>query len=72
LTEFPVLYAGPLQALDPGLGVPDPAAWIRSACGRTIAKDSYLVITGPRNAPALQTAWVLVERRGQLLVYYSY
>ncbi|MGH9057523.1 MAG: hypothetical protein ACRDYY_16940 [Acidimicrobiales bacterium] len=72
LTEFPVLYAGPLLRPNPGFGVPDPAGWIASACGRTTAEDSYLVITGPRNAPALQAAWVLVERRGRLLVYYSY
>lgn len=68
----PVLYAGPLPPARRNLGVPNPAGWIIESCGMRLAKASYLIVTGSRNEPALQGAWVFIDRRGHLLLYFTY
>jgi hypothetical protein len=66
-----ILFSGLLlSASSSGFGVPDPATWLISACSPLTAERSYLVITG--STPALQGAWVFVQREGQLLLYFRY
>jgi hypothetical protein len=71
-TAEPVLYAGLLKAVHRNFGVPNPAGWISSSCGAATADWSYLVVTGSQSAPALQGAWVFVDRAGHLLLYFRY
>ena len=68
----PVLLAGRLPQLH-GLGVPSALkGWVRTSCGAAVARASFIVVTGPRRGPALQGAWVMVNRLGKPLLYFVY
>ena len=72
VTPTPILYTGPLAGQKGEVGAPDPSSWVLTACGRSILKLSYLVQTGSVNAPARQTDWLFVQRKGHLLLYLTY
>lgn len=68
----PVLSSGPLLGRYTGGGTPNPAGWVRHDCPPRVARDSYEVVVGPRSSGALDEASVFVERRGRVLLYFSY
>jgi hypothetical protein len=67
----PILYAGPLQSYHQSEGPPDFARAISSACGDRLARDTWMIVDGPRPNPALQSEWLFLTRRGHVLLYYN-
>lgn len=70
---IPILYAGSLSARYPAsLGAPDPEPWIAKACGRLVARDSYIIVNGHARQPGGQGEFVFLKRRGHVLLYFAY
>ena len=66
-----ILYTGSLQAT-PQFGVPRQYRFLRHWCGAALADQSYAIVSGPRNGPALQGVAVFLNRRNHVLLYYEY
>ncbi len=64
-----VLYSGPLESQHQVFGPPDLSRPVRSGCGNRTARDTWLVVTGQLREPGLQSEFLLVDRRGHLLVW---
>jgi len=67
----PILYAGPLESYHQSEGPPDFTRAISAGCGTRLARDTWMVVDGPRTSPALQSEWLFLTRRGHVLLYYN-
>lgn len=67
----PVLYSGPLESYHSSEGPPDFTKLISAGCGTRIARDTWMIVDGPRTSPALQGEWLFVNRHGHVLLYYD-
>lgn len=67
----PILYAGPLRSYHQSEGPPDFIRPISAGCGIRLARDTWMIVDGPRTSPALQSEWLFLTRRGHVLLYYN-
>jgi hypothetical protein len=65
-----VLYSGPLESYRSRIGPPDFSPTIRAGCGNRIARDTWMIVTGHVSEPALQGQYLLLDRRGHVLLWY--
>ena len=42
---------------------------IRTGCGDRTARDTWMIVEGPVNGPAIQGEFLLLDRRGHILVW---
>lgn len=68
----PVLFAGLLSQAHLTNLLQDVDVWLQSSCGASTAAQSYLLVAGTPSAPALQEAYVFIQRAGHLLLYFEY
>jgi hypothetical protein len=66
-----VLYSGPLESYHQAFGPPDESHPILAGCGRQTAASTWVIITGRKNLPSLQGEYILIDRRGHLLLWYD-
>lgn len=66
-----VLYAGPLESRSGQARSADLAAIVRAGCGHRTAADTWLIITGQASRPGLQRDFLLLDRRGHVLVWHA-
>jgi hypothetical protein len=64
-----VLYSGPLETRHPESGTPDLGRSVRTACGNRIARDSWLIVTGQADEPGQRSEFLLLDRRGHVLLW---
>jgi hypothetical protein len=67
----PILYSGPLESYHSSQGPPDFTRLISVGCGTRLARDTWMIVDGPRTSPALQSEWLLLTRHGHMLLYYA-
>jgi hypothetical protein len=67
--SIPVLFSGLLLAYHQAFGPPDMSHTILAGCGRRTARDTWMIVTGQVNEPALQGEFLLLTRRGHVLVW---
>lgn len=63
--------AGPagLEPLHQEFGPPDLSRPVKSGCGKRTARATWLVVTRQLREPGLQSEFLLLDRRGHLLVW---
>jgi hypothetical protein len=66
-----VTFAGPLSQAGAAAGISSLARAVRISCGTLIARDSWLVVTRQAASRGGQTAYLLLDRGGQVLVWHS-
>jgi hypothetical protein len=69
-----VTFAGPLSQAHAASGVTSLARAVRISCGTLIARGSWLVVTRQAAAdgkPGTQTAYLLLDRDGRVLVWHA-
>ena len=66
-----VLYSGPLESYHQAFGAPDMIHLIVTGCGRRVARDTWMIVEGQVNEPALQGEYLLLTRRGHVLLWNS-
>lgn len=64
-----VLYSGPLTTADPDAQIAALSRAVRSSCGDRTALDTWLVITAAPGRPGGQSEYLLIDRRGHVLVW---
>lgn len=64
-----VLYSGPLESYHQAFGPPDMASTILSGCGSQVAGDTWMIVTGKKNLPGLQGEFLMLDRRGHMLLW---
>jgi hypothetical protein len=64
-----VLYAGRLESHGAGLRAAGLAGVVRAGCGHRTAADTWLIVTGQASKPGLQREFLLLDRRGHVLVW---
>jgi hypothetical protein len=50
---------------------PDMIHLIVTGCGRRVARDTWMIVEGQVNEPALQGEYLLLTRRGHVLLWNS-
>jgi hypothetical protein len=66
---IPLLYSGPLDSYHQAFGPPDMSHMIRAGCGARTAADTWMIVAGPLNSPGIQGEYLLLDRRGHVLVW---
>ena len=67
----PVLYSGPLSSRPASAWSAGLARAVRVSCGARIAAATWLVVTGERGPSAPRSEYLLLDRRGHLLVWHT-
>jgi hypothetical protein len=67
----PPIYSGLLGSYRSSAGPPDFTGLITAGCGARLARDTWMIVEGPRRSPALQSEWLFLDRRGHVLLYYN-
>jgi hypothetical protein len=67
----PILYSGPLASYHSSQGPPDFTKLISAGCGTRLARDTWMIVGGPRRNPAIQGELLFLNRRGHVLLYYA-
>jgi len=66
-----ILYSGPLESYHSSQGAPDLTKLISAGCGASLARNTWMIVIGPRRSPALQGELLFLNRRGHVLLYYA-
>jgi hypothetical protein len=66
-----ILYSGPLESYHSSEGPPDFTKLISAGCGPRLARNTWMIVDGPRRSPALQGELLFLNRRGHVLLYYA-
>jgi hypothetical protein len=66
---IPLLYSGPLDSYHQAFGPPDMSHMIQAGCGARTAADTWMIVAGPLNSPGIQGEYLLLDRRGHVLVW---
>jgi hypothetical protein len=64
-----VIYSGPLESRNPGYGLADLARIVRTACGDRTARDTWVVVLSRAGEPGARSEFLLLDRRGHVLVW---
>ena len=64
-----LLYSGLLDSYHQAFGPSDMSRTIRTGCGDRTARDTWMIVEGPLNGPAIQGEFLLLDRRGHILVW---
>lgn len=67
----PTLYSGPLESYHQSEGPPDFTKLIAAGCGARLARNTWMIVEGPRGNPAIQGEFLFLNRRGRILLYYA-
>jgi hypothetical protein len=67
----PILYSGTLKSYHQSARPPDYTRRISASCGARLARETWMIVEGPRASPALQNEWLFLTRRGRVLLYYN-
>jgi len=64
-----VLYSGPLATADPDAQIAALSRAVRISCGDRTERDTWLIITAAPGRPGGQSEYLLLDRRGHVLVW---
>jgi hypothetical protein len=67
--RVPVIYSGPLGTYRKVHGPPDAAGVVSVSCGRRVAMDTWVIVSGQPSSPATEAETFFVNRRGHVLLY---
>jgi hypothetical protein len=67
--RVPVIYSGPLRSYPRVHGPPGLARVVEVGCGRRVAMDTWVIVSGRPANPATEAETFFVNRRGHVLLY---